>query len=37
MQLQAETDAIRQIGDTVDAATAIADFAAKRRAEFTGR
>jgi 2-(1,2-epoxy-1,2-dihydrophenyl)acetyl-CoA isomerase len=36
-QLQAETDAIRQIGDTVDAATAIADFAAKRRAEFTGR
>jgi 2-(1,2-epoxy-1,2-dihydrophenyl)acetyl-CoA isomerase len=36
-QLQAETDAIRQIGDTADAARAIADFAAKRRAEFTGR
>ena len=36
-QLQAETDAIRQIGDTADAARAIADFAAKRRVEFTGR
>jgi 2-(1,2-epoxy-1,2-dihydrophenyl)acetyl-CoA isomerase len=36
-QLQAETDAIRQIGDTADAAGAIADFAAKRRVEFTGR
>lgn len=36
-QLQAETDAIRQIGDTADAARAITDFAAKRRAEFTGR
>lgn len=36
-QLQAETDAIRQIGDTADAARAITDFAAKRRAGFTGR
>jgi 2-(1,2-epoxy-1,2-dihydrophenyl)acetyl-CoA isomerase len=36
-QLHAETDAIRQIGDTADAARAIVDFAAKRRAEFTGR
>ena len=36
-QLQAETDAIRQIGDTADAARAIIDFAVKRRAEFTGR
>src|SRR6201997_213048 len=36
-QLQAETEAIRQTGDTVDAARAINDFPAKRRAEFTGR
>jgi 2-(1,2-epoxy-1,2-dihydrophenyl)acetyl-CoA isomerase len=36
-QLQAETEAIRHTGDTADAARAVADFAAKRRAEFTGR
>jgi 2-(1,2-epoxy-1,2-dihydrophenyl)acetyl-CoA isomerase len=36
-QLQAETDAIRDTGDTADAARAIADFAAKRRTDFTGR
>jgi 2-(1,2-epoxy-1,2-dihydrophenyl)acetyl-CoA isomerase len=36
-QLQAETEAIRHAGDTADAARAIADFAAKRRTEFTGR
>ena len=36
-QLQAETDALRHLGETSDATTAIADFAAKRRAEFTGR
>ena len=35
-QLQAETEAIRHTGDTVDAARAINDFPAKRRAEFTG-
>jgi 2-(1,2-epoxy-1,2-dihydrophenyl)acetyl-CoA isomerase len=35
--LQAETEAIRQTGDTADAARAINDFAAKRRTEFTGR
>jgi 2-(1,2-epoxy-1,2-dihydrophenyl)acetyl-CoA isomerase len=36
-QLQAETEAIRHTGDTADAARAVADFAAKRRTEFTGR
>jgi 2-(1,2-epoxy-1,2-dihydrophenyl)acetyl-CoA isomerase len=36
-QLQAETEAIRETGDTADAARAITGFAAKRRAEFTGR
>jgi 2-(1,2-epoxy-1,2-dihydrophenyl)acetyl-CoA isomerase len=36
-QLQAETEAIRETGDTADAARAINDFAAKRRTEFTGR
>ena len=36
-QLQAEIEAIRHTGDTADAAKAINDFAAKRRAEFTGR
>ncbi len=36
-QLLAETEALRQTGDTVDAARAINDFAAKRRTEFTGR
>jgi 2-(1,2-epoxy-1,2-dihydrophenyl)acetyl-CoA isomerase len=36
-QLQAETEGLRHIGDTADAARAINDFAAKRRAEFTGR
>jgi 2-(1,2-epoxy-1,2-dihydrophenyl)acetyl-CoA isomerase len=36
-QLQAEIEAIRQTGDTADAARAINDFAAKRRTEFTGR
>jgi 2-(1,2-epoxy-1,2-dihydrophenyl)acetyl-CoA isomerase len=36
-QLQAETEAIRHTGDTVDAARAINDFPAKRRSEFTGR
>src|ERR1700757_447579 len=36
-QLQAETEALRQTGDTGDAARAINDFAAKRRTEFTGR
>ena len=36
-QLQAETEALRQTGDTADAARAINDFAAKRRTEFTGR
>jgi 2-(1,2-epoxy-1,2-dihydrophenyl)acetyl-CoA isomerase len=36
-QLQAETEAIRDTGDTADAANAINDFAAKRGAEFTGR
>src|ERR1700751_1311747 len=35
-QLQAETEAMRHTGDTADAARAINDFAAKRRAEFTG-
>ena len=35
-QLQAETEAIRHTGDTADAARAINDFGAKRRAEFTG-
>jgi 2-(1,2-epoxy-1,2-dihydrophenyl)acetyl-CoA isomerase len=35
-QLQAETEAIRETGDTVDAARAINDFVAKRRTEFTG-
>jgi 2-(1,2-epoxy-1,2-dihydrophenyl)acetyl-CoA isomerase len=36
-QLQAETEAMRETGDTADAARAINDFAAKRRPEFTGR
>jgi 2-(1,2-epoxy-1,2-dihydrophenyl)acetyl-CoA isomerase len=36
-QLQAETEALRDTGDTADAARAITDFAAKRRTEFTGR
>ncbi|WP_287033641.1 enoyl-CoA hydratase-related protein [Mycobacterium sp.] len=36
-QLQAEIEALRQAGDTEDAARAINDFAAKRRTEFTGR
>jgi 2-(1,2-epoxy-1,2-dihydrophenyl)acetyl-CoA isomerase len=36
-QLQAETEAIRETGDTADAARAITGFAAKRCAEFTGR
>jgi 2-(1,2-epoxy-1,2-dihydrophenyl)acetyl-CoA isomerase len=36
-QLQAETEALRYTGDTADAARAITDYAAKRRAEFTGR
>jgi 2-(1,2-epoxy-1,2-dihydrophenyl)acetyl-CoA isomerase len=36
-QLQAEIDAIRDTGDTRDAARAINDFAAKRRPEFDGR
>jgi 2-(1,2-epoxy-1,2-dihydrophenyl)acetyl-CoA isomerase len=35
-QLQAETEALRETGDTADAARAITDFAAKRRTEFTG-
>lgn len=36
-QLLAETEALRDTGDTADAARAINDFAAKRRVEFTGR
>jgi 2-(1,2-epoxy-1,2-dihydrophenyl)acetyl-CoA isomerase len=36
-QLQAEIEALRYTGDAADAARAINDFAAKRRAEFTGR
>jgi len=36
-QLQAETEAIRETGDTADAARAITDFAARRSTEFTGR
>ena len=36
-QLQAETEALRDTGDTADAARAINDFAAKRRPEFDGR
>ena len=36
-QLQAETDALRDTGNTADAARAIDDFAAKRRPEFNGR
>jgi 2-(1,2-epoxy-1,2-dihydrophenyl)acetyl-CoA isomerase len=36
-QLQAETEAIRQTGDTADAARAITDFAAKRSTESIGR
>jgi 2-(1,2-epoxy-1,2-dihydrophenyl)acetyl-CoA isomerase len=36
-QLQAETEALRETGDTADAARAISDFAAKRSTEFTGR
>jgi 2-(1,2-epoxy-1,2-dihydrophenyl)acetyl-CoA isomerase len=36
-QLQAETEAIRDTGDTMDAARAINDFPAKHRGEFTGR
>ena len=36
-QLQAETEALRYTGDTADATSAINDFAAKRRPEFTGR
>jgi 2-(1,2-epoxy-1,2-dihydrophenyl)acetyl-CoA isomerase len=35
-QLQAETEAIRHTGDTMDAVRAINDFPAKRRTEFTG-
>ncbi|MDT5348628.1 MAG: 2-(1,2-epoxy,2-dihydrophenyl)acetyl-CoA isomerase [Mycobacterium sp.] len=35
-QLQAETEAIRETGDSADAARAIGDFADKRRPEFTG-
>jgi 2-(1,2-epoxy-1,2-dihydrophenyl)acetyl-CoA isomerase len=35
-QLHAEIEAIRDTGDTADAARAINDFAAKRRTEFTG-
>lgn len=36
-QLLAETEALRETGDTADAGRAISDFAAKRRVEFTGR
>ena len=36
-QLQAETEALRETGDTADAARAITDFAARRSTEFTGR
>jgi 2-(1,2-epoxy-1,2-dihydrophenyl)acetyl-CoA isomerase len=36
-QLQAEIEAIRDTGDTIDAARAINDFPAKRRGESTGR
>jgi 2-(1,2-epoxy-1,2-dihydrophenyl)acetyl-CoA isomerase len=36
-QLQAETEAIRDTGDTNDAARAINNFPARHRAEFTGR
>jgi 2-(1,2-epoxy-1,2-dihydrophenyl)acetyl-CoA isomerase len=36
-QLVAETDGIKATGDTVDAANAIAGFAAKRRPQFEGR
>jgi 2-(1,2-epoxy-1,2-dihydrophenyl)acetyl-CoA isomerase len=36
-QLQAETEALRETGDTADAARAINDFEVKRRTEFTGR
>jgi 2-(1,2-epoxy-1,2-dihydrophenyl)acetyl-CoA isomerase len=36
-QLQAETEALRYTGNTADAASAIKDFMAKRRPEFTGR
>ena len=36
-QLQAETEALCYTGDTADATSAINDFAAKRRPEFTGR
>jgi 2-(1,2-epoxy-1,2-dihydrophenyl)acetyl-CoA isomerase len=36
-QLQAETEAIRDTGDTMDAARAINDFPAGHRGEFTGR
>jgi 2-(1,2-epoxy-1,2-dihydrophenyl)acetyl-CoA isomerase len=36
-QLQAETEALRDTGNTADAARAIDDFAAKRRPEFNGR
>jgi 2-(1,2-epoxy-1,2-dihydrophenyl)acetyl-CoA isomerase len=36
-QLQAETEALRYTGNTADAASAINDFAAKRRPEFNGR
>lgn len=36
-QLQAETEALRDTGNTEDAAKAINDFAAKRRPEFDGR
>jgi 2-(1,2-epoxy-1,2-dihydrophenyl)acetyl-CoA isomerase len=36
-QLQAETEALRDTGNTTDAARAIDDFTAKRRPEFTGR
>jgi 2-(1,2-epoxy-1,2-dihydrophenyl)acetyl-CoA isomerase len=35
-QLQAETEALRHTGDTVDAVRAIDDFAEKRPPEFTG-
>jgi 2-(1,2-epoxy-1,2-dihydrophenyl)acetyl-CoA isomerase len=36
-QLQAETEAIRDTGDTMDAGRAINDFPARHRGEFTGR
>ena len=36
-QLLAETEGIKATGDTVDAANAIASFAAKRAPQFDGR